>query len=441
LYTISMQLTRSQIIIIGSVLFIAFLFIGVLTGIIPGTRRNLERPPEINLTVWGTDSRGIMSDNILAYEAFRTNVKISYEEISASTYERDVINALAAGRAPDIIMFHNTWLPKHFDKIIPVDSSQFDFKSLQDLFPTVVEQDFASGETIYALPLYIDTLVLFYNQDSFNRAGIAVPPRDWLDFQNLIPKLIQKDQFGNLVRPAAAIGGSNDSIDNASDILMLLMLQAGARMTNDDFTQASFSRTVNNISPGVDALAFYTKFTDPRDEFYTWDENFGYSLDSFIKGDTSMIFGYGEQRKDIQNRNPFLNFRAGEMPQPTGSERSVNYPNYWGLAVANSSQNPEWAWDFILYLTANESAAETYLQLANRPPALRSLIQRYTNHPELGIYAKQALSARSWPQIDSARIASIFSDMIKAVINNQLDFVTAINQGERQVTELMGVAR
>lgn len=436
-----MSLTRPQLIIVGSVILIVLLFAGIFTGVLPGTRQLRERPPEITLKVWGIEPQEYLLENINAYEALRPNVRVDYEELNPANYEQTVVNALAAGAGPDIIMFHNLWLPKHFNKVAPVSETQLNLKTLREIFPTVVEQDFAPDGRPRALPLYIDTLALFYNQDAFDKNGIAVAPKDWLDFQNLIPKLRQKDAGGRLVKPAAAIGGSQASIDAASDLLMLLMLQAGAKMTSDDFSQATFSQNVEGLLPGLDALNFYAKFSDPQDIYYTWNDSAGFSLDSFAKGDTAMIFNYAEQKKLLREKNPFLSFKTAEMPQPTGAEKAVNFPNYWGLAVTNNSEAPDWAWDLILYLTANDAAAENYLKLSNRPPALRSLIQKYANHPELGAFAKQALSARSWPQIDAAEVKRIFSQMIQAAISGQLDAQAALGQAEREVTELMRARR
>ena len=432
-----MNLSRSQLIILGSVLFVVLLVVGIFTGILPGARKLGQQLPNITLKIWGVDDPGLFQDNLGSYQALRTNVHVSYEQINPATYEQDIINALAAGNGPDIIMFHNAWLPKHYNKLIPLKDTQLNLKSLKEIFPTVVEQDFAPGGKIYALPLYIDTLALFYNQDAFDKNGIAIPPKDWLDFQNLIPKLRQKDSSGKLAKPAAAIGGSNDTVDKASDLLMLLMLQAGAKMTDDQFTQATFADNVGGLLPGADALKFYSNFSDPKDIYYTWNDNLENSLDSFSRGNTAMIFNYASQGNNIKTKNPFLNFKAAEMPQPAGAGKAVNFPDYWGLAVTNNSKNPDWAWDLILYLTANDSAAENYLKVSNRPPALRSLVKKYADHPELGVFAKQALSARSWPEIDKKAVAEIFSQMIKAVISGRLDATAAASQAEQQVTDLM----
>lgn len=436
-----MRLTHTQLIIVGSVSFVILLLVGIFTGVLPGTRGTVEKLPEVTLNIWGVESRPVMQDVIGGYETLRKNVRVNYEEMNPQTYEQDIINALAAGSGPDIIMFQNSWLAKHYNKIVPVKDTQMTLATLKQTFPAVIEQDFVGNGQIYALPLYIDTLALFYNQDTFDKNGIALAPKDWLELQNLIPKLRQKDTSGRITKPAVAIGGSSATMDNAPDLLQLLMLQAGAKMTDDAFTQATFSSNVQGSVPGLDALNFYVKFTDPNSIYYTWNDTLEYSTDSFAKGDTPMIFAYASEKDSIKAKNPFLNFKAAPMPQPTGAEKAVNYPDYWGLAVTNNSKNPDWAWDAILYLTANDAAAEKYLTATQHPPALRSLIQKYVDHPELGVFAKQALSARSWPQIDKPSIQNIFSQLISAVISGSLKPQDALTQAERQVTELIAARR
>lgn len=426
---------------IGSVLFVVFLLVGIFTGILPGTRGKIEELPSLTLKVWGIENRPAMQDIISGYENLRKNVRVEYEEINPATYEQDVINALATGSGPDIVMFHNSWLPKHYNKIVPLKEEQMNMVTLQETFPTVIEQDFTGNGKIFALPLYIDTLALFYNQDTYDKNGVALAPKDWLELQNLVPKLRQKNASGKITKPAVGLGGSEASVNNAADLLSLLMLQAGAKMTDEAFTQATFSTNVEGSLPGLDALNFYSKFTDPEEIYYTWTDDNEYSLDSFAKGDTAMIFAYGAQKDSIKSKNPFINFKVAPMPQPTGGEKAVNYADYWGLAVTSNSKNPDWAWDAVLYLTANQEPAEKYLIATKHPPAMRTLIQKYVNDPELGVFAKQALSARSWPQIDKQATRNIFSQMISATINNELTAQDAITQAEREVTELMKARR
>ncbi|MDP3729738.1 MAG: extracellular solute-binding protein [bacterium] len=432
-----MQLTHIQKIIVASVGGFILLILLVAFGILPGVRKLREKPPEVELTIWGIDHRSLFQEAFTSYESFRPNVKVDYEQIDPVTYEQDIINALAGGTGPDVVMFHNSWLPKHYNKIVPLDPLTLTFKDFQTLFPVVVEQDFAPTQSIYALPLFIDTLALLYNQDIFDKNGIAVTPADWLEFQNIIPNLRQKNADGAFVKSSAAIGGSAKTISYAPELLQLLMLQAGAQMTDVDFQGASFSAGVNQTRPGADALEFYTKFTNANDVFYTWNDNQKDAYETFAQGDVAMTFGYAGTREYIKEKNPFINFSVGPMPQPSARTQAVNFADYWGLAVTNNGANPTWAWDLIFYLTTNEQVAEAYTKLTNRPPALRNLIQKYVDHPTLGVFAKQALSARSWPRIDKKIIDGIFSQMIDSVISGKLDASEAISEGEQQVTNLM----
>lgn len=429
-----MSLNRAQIIIIGAVMLLVLILGGLF---IFGGRNKIEKPPEVRLTVWGVEPRDAFYEGLNNYRALRTNVRVDYKEINPANYEAELLNALAAGQGPDVFMFKNTWLPKHYNKIAPVGDSQFNLAQLQQIFPMVAEQDFAPDGLIYALPLYIDTLALYYNADIFNTAGVAVPPATWLDFQNLVTKLRQIDKQKNITRAAAAIGGSAKSVDAAGDILSLLMLQSGAEMTDKDFTRATFGDFVGDIRPGEIALDFYTKFSDSNSAFYTWTDGLGFSLDSFSSGKTAMMFNYLFQKNYLQSKNPFLKFKIIPMLQPSVGDAAVNYASYWGLAVSNKSAVPEWAWDMVIFLATDEPAGESFLKTTGHSPALRSLIQKHLNDPELGIFAKQALSARSWPQIDEKSVANIFSQMIEAVNSRQLESQNALDQAEAQVTDLI----
>jgi hypothetical protein len=65
------------------------------------------------------------------------------------------------------------------------------------------------------------------------------------------------------------------------------------------------------------------------------------------------------------------------------------------------------------------------------------LIGKKINDPEFGVFASQALVARSWPQVDNTSVNSIFSEMIESVINGRADVFTSINRAQEEVSRLM----
>ena len=416
-----MPFRRSQIIIIVIVIVIVILFALLYLGVIPGFKA-VEKINPVTLNFWGVgDDRAAFSEVIYDYQQQNPHVKINYKQLSEAGYEQELLNAMAANELIDIIMFQNTWLPKHFDKLIPVSPLQFSFTNFQNLFPTVAIQDFAPDQIVYALPLYMDTLAMIYNRDIFDSKAIAIPPRNWSDFQVVVSK----------VKKPVAIGGTNKSIANATDLLSLLFLQSGSTIVDPQFKNAIFAVNGDNV------VSFYTQFANPKSPSYTWKDSYSNSIDSFAAGNTAIVFVYQDQLKKIEERSPFISYGIAPVPQPTASAQTVNWAKYRGLAVARNSQSPEEAWKFILFLTTNANESEKYLKRTGRVPALRSLINKYLDDQKLGVFSRQALSARSYPQVDDVLIGAIFSDMINSIITNQLSPYSAVVQAEGEMNQLI----
>ncbi|MDP3015353.1 MAG: extracellular solute-binding protein [bacterium] len=450
-----MNLSKNQIIIIGIAGIIVLFFILLFLGVIPGLKKSgtggnfgtIGGGSETVVNFWGiadsdNDAKAIRAV-IEEYQKINKGVRIDFTAFdNAKNYEKTLLNAFATGKAPDIVAFHNTWLTKHCDKIIPIPETVFPLSALQQLFPQVVEQDFVLRQThsassgqaqdkslIVALPLYIDTLALLYNKDMFDAKAISLPPTTWQTFQNLVPYLREVNLLNQITKPASAIGGSEKNIDNASDLLNLLMMQFGSKMI-DDYGKSSFVRE------GLPALNFYLQFSNPNSPYYTWNENLRYSLNSFSDGSTAMIFNYASRIPLIKAKNPYFNVGIAPMPQPTGISQPLNYADYWGLSVSNQSRQSDLAWNFILFASANPQTAEIYLQAAKKPPALRSLIQKYINDPELGVFSRQALTARSWRQPDSNAIKQIFSNIIESILSGKISPQQGLEQAENEINGL-----
>ncbi len=413
------------IIILGVIVFVILL---LFLGIIPGLQKNDPKKQIVTLNFWGVfDRKDVMEKATSIIPGFN----IKYKEIDAKNYEADLINALASGEGPDVFMVHNSWIPKHKDKLVPITAKDLGVGSLRDLYPTVVAQDFAPDNYIYALPLWMDNLALYYNRDIFDQKRVLFPPKDWKEFQEAVAQIKETDSVGNLVLPAASIGGSSKGIFKSQDILSVLMLQTGVKMVSDDFSRATFA------SQGQTALNFYTDFANPKSEFYTWNESLGNSIDLFAKEKLGMMIGYASTLDAIKSRNQFINFGVANLPIPKSGGERVDYADYWGLAVSKKAKDPSGAWNFINNLAGNPQFAKVYSDSANRLPALKTLILEKQKDPFWGVFANQSLTARSWPKIDDKQVDQIFSDMISSVVLGQKTSDKALQEAESDVSDLM----
>lgn len=399
-----------------------------------------QAPREVDLEFWSVyDDSDVYRDLIEEFRQKYPFIKIKYTKKSFESYENDLINALAANRGPDIFSIQNNWLPKHQDKISPLPNDLMLLKDYQSAFVDVAKEDLVVNGRIYGLPLFVDTLALYYNKDLFNSVGIPEPPKTWDEFIGDVIKLAVKDESGNILRAGASIGAARN-INRSTDILSLLMLQNGTQMVDEQKSQANFDApiSVNRqlYNAGEEALRFYTDFANPTTAVYTWSPYLDYSIDMFYAGRSAMMFNYAYHYPTIKAKSPYLNFAVAPMPQISGAEKYVNYANYWAQSVSIKSKNVKYAWRFLLWL-AEKNQAQKYAELTGRPVSRRDLIPWQRVNPETGIFADQALTARSWYQADASAIESIFADMIELTVAGKSSLEDALNKASRQVTVLM----
>jgi multiple sugar transport system substrate-binding protein len=394
------------------------------------------------LEFWGVfDDSSAYQGVIKDFQTANPGVKVFYKMIPYDEYETTLVNALAAGTGPDIFMIHHTWLAKHKDKMSPTpvkfsDKSTISMtaKSFSDQFVDVASFDLIDSGQIFALPLYVDSLALYYNKDLFNSAGITRPPQNWDEFNSDVELLTRFDSLGNVIQSGVAMGTARN-INRSTDILMALMVQTGTKMNSDDKNEATFSQLVNGDAVGQRSLQYYTDFANPGVKTYCWNDSQHYSVDAFSEGKSAMMINYSHQAQAIRGKNPRLNFSIAPLPQVSDDDIK-NYANYWAVGVANKSVSKEQAWKFIMALTSKDGANK-YLTVTNRPAARRDIIEAQKSDDNLGIFAVQSLTAKSWFQMDNKAVELIFADMIDDVNLKRKSLEDAIDNAESRVNVLI----
>ncbi len=431
-----MNSNRLLYILVGIIVAAVFLTVILVLRNIGGSA---SKP--VTLQFWGVfDDHNAFDKAITDFRAQNQGIDVKYRQFTFEEYEQALINNLAAGTGPDIIMIHNTWLPKHGDKLapmpvaIPDKKNPFTVESFKSQFVDVAYKDLIFNNQIYGLPLYTDTLALYYNKDLFNSAGITRPPQTWDEVNSDVSLLTKLDARGNITQAGFALGTARN-INRSTDILMDMMVQSGVQMTDGDNRSATFAGTVNGQRLGEIALRYYTDFANPRSQSYSWNDSQHYSVDAFTEGTLAMMVGYAHESSVIRSKSPRLNFAVAPMPQASLSDVR-NFANYWAVAVPSKSAHIPEAWKFVNYLASKEGIT-TYLNATSRPSARRDLIDLQRNDPDLGVFAIQALTARSWFQADSQAIEGIFADMIDDVNFSRSSLADALGKAESRVTVLM----
>jgi len=433
--------------------------LGVLLVICVGLSfAGLECPPkkegqeeEITLQWWRVnfdDSRDML-ELANGFSAVYPNIKVEIKTFTFAEYEEALVDAISASTAeenkgPDILSIHNDWLPRWQDRLqaMPESSDNYEHLNLreyEDTFVEVAATELTDENQIYACPLYVDTLALYYNQDLLDSAGVPNAPATWEDFSAAVEKMTVQEA-GEIIQSGAAMGTSTN-INRSTDILELLMLQNGTQMINDDNTKITFDASQVDaegeaFNPGVIATTYYTDFANAQKATYTWNLNQDYSIDAFVSGKTAMMMNYSFRQETLEDKSANLNYRIAPSPQIGEGQSEVNYPNYWAMAVSNKTKYPDQAWEFVEFMTGYD-IAKAYLDVTERPPARRDIIAEVKDDPVLGVFAEQALSARSWWKPDNRQMEVIFARMIDDINVGRSSVEQAMSQAQQSAQQLI----
>lgn len=429
-----------------------------------GSQEAQEAAQPIALNWWRVGGNADEVQQLLGdYKQVRPNVSVNVRQIREEELDKLLIKALADGQAPDLVSLPNSWLRTWQHRLAPLppkltlpylelsgtikketrwvmkEIDSIGFKTLQSRYVDVVVNDVYIEEKIYGLPLSLDTLLMFYNIDLLTAAQYPQPPATWGDFKEASERITRIDKQGQLLQSGAALGTA-DNIPYAFDIISALMLQNSTPMMNANNTRVAFSEPIviqgQTYSPGVDALRFYTDFSNPTKETYSWSTEKTNARESFAAGNLGFLFGYWRDLPTLKAMAPRVRIGMAKFPQIEGSLQPAFYANYYVETVMKQSQHQNEAWDLIQYVTTPEEAKK-YLTSAKKPSAQREFIVAQNEDLELGVPASQVLTAKTWYRgYDYQAAEKAFLNMIKQVITGTI-FEEALSFAAKQINLTM----
>lgn len=194
---------------------------------------------EENVTIkfWALGSEAEQISKILPeFEKKYPNIKVKVQQIPWTAAQEKLITAFASDNTPDVCQLGNTWIPQFASLNAIIDLSDFIARS-----STVKAENFFSGiwETniidnrVFGIPWYVDTRLMFYRKDVFERAGFNNPPKNW-DELYLLCKKIKELNKGKEKYPIFIP-------TNEWNSFIIFGLQAGAKLLKEKDTRGNFS--------------------------------------------------------------------------------------------------------------------------------------------------------------------------------------------------------
>jgi ABC-type glycerol-3-phosphate transport system substrate-binding protein len=432
-----------QLVLLG--IFGFFLVAGVLAfaGLLPGFSAKPSGQNQFlgNVVIWGTLPQTILAPVV---DDFNNNnkdtVTIKYVEKSKNTFDSDLVEALADGTGPDVILLPQDLIMRHRNKIYPIPYETLSQRAFKDTF--IQEGELYLGSTgSYAVPFVIDPMVMYWNRDIFSGAFVSTPPSYWDEFFSLAQTITQIDNASNIKRSLVAFG-EFDNITNAKDIISMLIMQAGSPIVSVDqngfFVPALSDSSGSDASPADEAFRFYTEFSNPTKTSYSWNRSLPYSRDAFTTGDLALYFGYASEYANLQKKNPHLNFDVSLVPQTRGTHRKLTFGRMQGLAILKSS-NVLSADMAAVMLLSNKDVVASVSSALNLPPVRRDLLAQKPKDSSLSVFYDSALLSAGWLDPSPSDTNATFSEIVQDIVSGRRKITAAVDNGNTELTQILKV--
>ena len=419
------------------IIFITLLVIFAVAGIaVFALSKNTGSSDAPQLVMWGTFNSATMSGFLSDVStANRKSVNVTYVEKGASSFESDLIAALARGAGPDLILLPQDFIVKQLDKFYPVPFSTYSEREFKDAFIEEGEL-YLTPFGIIGFPFSIDPMAMYWNRDIFANAGLATPPKNWTEFAALVPKITKRDTSGSITQSLVSFGEMRN-VDHAKDIIALLAIQAGtpivARDAQGDLRSVLATQS-SSITPAEEAVRFFTEFANPVKSLYSWNRSLPPSRSSFISGRLAIYLGYASELPGIRAANPNLNFDVTEVPQTGG--RSTTFGRMHAISIIKSSPNVSAAYVAAVTLTSAPIISQ-WVAKSGLPPVRRALLASAPPDAYKAIFYRGALISRAWLDPNKEASGELFTRLVENITSGRLLVSEAVRNSSLEIDGLI----
>lgn len=349
----------------------------VLTGC--GSRRPHEPPGVVTLEFYNYASPEFLAlyneKLIPAFEKKHPNIRIrTSTSLGDSGYDAKLLTLIAGRIAPDIIHVTQQNFPFYAQRglLLPLD----DFIARD---PAFHEEDYyapvldglRSNGSLLGLPSDFSTIVMLYNRDLFDAAGIPCPAPDWTweDFRRTC-RALTKDRDG----------------DGITDVYGFYVngfynrWPAWVWMNGGEILDRR-GRCVMDDPRSIEGLAFYANLSLKDHVAPTAAQQMGQDFEDLFASQSVAIIADSRYAYKRFLRRRGLKFRWDVAPMPRGRVRATTL--IWGgNCILRSTRHPKEAWQFLKFLSGPEAAALN-LEAGNALPPLKKAAEETVRHPHI----------------------------------------------------------
>jgi ABC-type glycerol-3-phosphate transport system substrate-binding protein len=389
------------------------------------------------VSIWGTLPASAVNSVIREIAEENDQYKsVSYRYVSPANFDDELINSLADGAGPDLILFSHEKLVSMRNRIQPFSYESFPIRDIRNLYIDGA-QIFALDNGLYGYPVAVNPLVMYWNKDILANEGYLQPPATWEELVNsAFADLIVRSDDRRVQRSVVAMGEYNN-VRNSFGVISALMIQGGSArvvsLSDNRYQVKLESSETSDSNPLRAAADFYTRFSRPDNTLYSWNRSFGEDRSRFLSGDLAFYFGYASEGRELERANPNLNFDIAEIPQGASASVRRTYGDFYSLSLMRSSKNRAGAVAVMTELGSLTNTAQIALN-SNMVPALRNAVAAGNDGTYGRVAYRAAPVAFGWLNPNRLATDQIFNTMIEDINSNRRALNSATSDALSRLT-------
>ena len=312
--------------------------------------------PTPTLRFWAFGREGeVVQELVRGFEREHPGVRVRVQQIPWSAAHEKLLTAIVGRATPDVAQLGNTWIPEMvtLDALAPVATAVADSSYFPGILATNMVRD-----TLFGLPWYVDTRVVFYRKDLLRAAGYATLPEDWAGWRAAMVAIKRRAGPGQyaIFLPM-----------NEWPPLAILGLQQGSALIDSagfgTFRGPAFTRAFDFLlSLYRDSLAPPVSNTQISNLYQEFSRG---TFAMYISGPWNL----GEFRRRLP-ADQQDDWGTAPIPGPTGAASGVSLAGGSSLVVFRASKHRALALALVEYLSRPEMQARFY-RLTGDLPARR----------------------------------------------------------------------
>lgn len=407
------------------------------------TQKERDLKTTIHFVTWKPNIPGVQEEIIRLFELQHPDIKIVREVgPHSSTAFHDLLTQKLKNRSEDVDVFL-------MDVIWPPEFGAAGWAMpLDEMFPQLERTKFLEGTilantyrgSIYGVPLFIDSGMLYYRKDLLAKYGFT-PPETWQDMISQAEVIVsgEADKGTELY----GFSGQFKQYEGLVCDMMEYILSNGGEILNSETEKPGLAQR-----PALEAVEFVRKNIIGRAApigVLTYQEP--ESLDVFIQGKAVFHrnWPYAWQVSNDPERSRIAG-KAGiaKLPHFTGG-RSYAALGGWQAGISSYSKNKKAAWEFVKFLTG-EKAQKIFALQGGRAPTRKALYEdadilksypHFSDMKEVFLTAYPRPVTPLYPAVSNV-LQRYFS---KAISSPHIDLKAEAREASKEIEEIIAMGK